>query len=280
MTSSRRSCSKSTSMSGGSLRSLRYEALEQHVHPHRIDLGDAERETHRRVGRRAAALAEDAARAGEADDVVHGQEKRLVAEFGNQRQFVLDLLVHFPRRALRPAPARALHGQLAQPARWRVAFRHQLARILVLQLAEIEACSARRCAAIVRAVPSDRSPSSAVRVRRWRSPFGNSQAPASPMVTRWRMAVSVSCTMRRRRCMHVHVAGGEQGQAELFPQCRQRLQARTVIGAAVQFHRQPGAFAEQGVQPFGLASGSGVLDGIHKASAPGKPLARSARVRW
>ena len=39
---------------------LRDEALEQHAHPRRIDLGDAERVADRRVGRRAAALAEDA----------------------------------------------------------------------------------------------------------------------------------------------------------------------------------------------------------------------------
>jgi hypothetical protein len=41
ITSSRRSCSKSTSMSGGS-RARRDEALEQQVVLRRIDLGDAE----------------------------------------------------------------------------------------------------------------------------------------------------------------------------------------------------------------------------------------------
>ena len=65
-----------------------------------IDLGDAEREAHRRVGRRTATLAKDAARAREADDVVHGQEERFVAEFGDQRQFVFDLSVYFRRRAV------------------------------------------------------------------------------------------------------------------------------------------------------------------------------------
>ena len=50
------------------------EALEQQIVQARIDLGDAEAEAHRRVRRRAAALAEDVLRARVADDVVDGEE--------------------------------------------------------------------------------------------------------------------------------------------------------------------------------------------------------------
>jgi hypothetical protein len=49
---------------------LRDEALEEQGRTRRIDLGDAERVADRRVGRRAAPLAENFARAGKADEVV------------------------------------------------------------------------------------------------------------------------------------------------------------------------------------------------------------------
>jgi hypothetical protein len=37
--------------------------------------------------------------AREAHDVVHGEEVHLVAQLGDQRQFVLDLLLHLVRHA-------------------------------------------------------------------------------------------------------------------------------------------------------------------------------------
>jgi hypothetical protein len=67
----------------------RNEALEQHFHAGRVHLGDAQRVAHRRVRRRAAPLTEDAAAAGEADDVVHGEEVRLVPEFLDERELML-----------------------------------------------------------------------------------------------------------------------------------------------------------------------------------------------
>ena len=71
---------------------LRDEALEQHAHARRVDLGDAERIADGRVGRRAAALAEDAPRARERDDVVDGEEVGLVFQLRDQRELVLDQL--------------------------------------------------------------------------------------------------------------------------------------------------------------------------------------------
>ena len=91
----------------------RDETLEQHAHARRIDFGDAERIAHRGVRRRTAALAEDVRAAREAHDVVHGEEVRLVVEFGDQREFVLD-------EGLRPCPARpresAARGRLGERA--------------------------------------------------------------------------------------------------------------------------------------------------------------------
>ena len=96
-------------MSGGSLRSLRDEALEQHAHARRIDLGDADAETHDRVRRAAAALAEDVLRLREAHDVGDGQEVVLVLQFADQLELVLDLRLApwpaCPCGQRRPAPS-------------------------------------------------------------------------------------------------------------------------------------------------------------------------------
>jgi hypothetical protein len=83
------------------------EALEQQV-LRRVHLGDAQAVAHRRIGRRAPALAQDAAAARKAHDVVHGEEVHLVAQIGDQRQLVLHLLAHRGRHALRVAHAGAL----------------------------------------------------------------------------------------------------------------------------------------------------------------------------
>ena len=59
-----------------------------------IDLGDPECPAHDRVGCRAPSLAQDAAAAGEAHDVMYGEEIGLEAEFRDQREFVFNLRAH------------------------------------------------------------------------------------------------------------------------------------------------------------------------------------------
>jgi hypothetical protein len=80
MTSSRRWCSKSMSMSGGSLRSALMKRSKSSEARFGVDLGDAQAVAHERVGRAAAALAQDALVARPAHDVGHGEEVRLVLE--------------------------------------------------------------------------------------------------------------------------------------------------------------------------------------------------------
>src|SRR5690606_40219842 len=58
---------------------LGQEAFEQQAHARRVDGGDPEHVADHGVGGRTAALAQDPARAREADDVVHGEEVGLVA---------------------------------------------------------------------------------------------------------------------------------------------------------------------------------------------------------
>jgi hypothetical protein len=70
------------------------EALEQQVDALGIDLGDAETEAHRRIGRRAAPLAQNLFLAGEADDVVDGEEVGRVLQLGNQLELAVETLPH------------------------------------------------------------------------------------------------------------------------------------------------------------------------------------------
>ncbi len=76
----------------------------------RIDLGDAQAEAHGGIRRRAAPLGEDAPRAREAHDVVHGEEVGRVVQGGDQRQLVVDGGGDRVRNRLPEAPARALPG--------------------------------------------------------------------------------------------------------------------------------------------------------------------------
>ena len=104
----------------------------------RVQLGDAEAEAHRRVGRGTTALAKDAAAAGEADDVVDGEEEVLVAKLGDQRKLLGDGLGGLFRHAVRPALAGAAFHEPAQMRRWGGVVRHQFAGIFVAQFAEAE----------------------------------------------------------------------------------------------------------------------------------------------
>jgi len=69
----------------------RQEALEQQVHPHRVDRGDPQRVADRGVGGRAAPLAEDPALVAEADDLPHRQEVAAVVELVDHRQLAVEL---------------------------------------------------------------------------------------------------------------------------------------------------------------------------------------------
>ena len=156
------------------------EALEQHFAARGVDLGDEERVADGRVRRRAASLAQDAARARERDDVVHGEEIRLVGELGDQRELVLDERAHVrgnARAAERAVAGKQRRGigvggaivripvtrtitpptpivpviplrepaldQLAQPRRRRFSRRHDLLRVFVAQLVERKAAALR-----------------------------------------------------------------------------------------------------------------------------------------
>ena len=79
----------------------RDEALEQQPAAHRIDRGDAQAVAHRRIGRRAAALAEDVLRARVAHDVVDGEKIGRVVARRDQGELVGEAFAHLVVDALR-----------------------------------------------------------------------------------------------------------------------------------------------------------------------------------
>src|ERR1700692_920577 len=77
------------------------EALEQQTLPNGIDRGNAETVEHRRMGGGAAALSEDALRAGKADDRFDGQKVWGILQPLDQIEFVPDLRGDIVGKAVR-----------------------------------------------------------------------------------------------------------------------------------------------------------------------------------
>ena len=92
------------------------EPLEQQLVGDRVDVGDAEGVTDRRIGRRSPALGQDAVLPAEPGDVVHHQEVARKVELGNGSQLVFDLFVcpACPLGRSVPVPG-ARHDQVPQP---------------------------------------------------------------------------------------------------------------------------------------------------------------------
>ena len=114
------------------------EALEQQVDAIGIDLGDAQAKADRRIGRRAAALAQDALAASKADDVVDGEEVARIVEVGDEFELVPQCGAHLVRHAARVAKGCALPGQQPELGLRGAAAGNGLVRVLVAQLVEAE----------------------------------------------------------------------------------------------------------------------------------------------
>ena len=91
------------------------EALDQHLHPGRVHLDDAQHEADGRICGRTAPLAENAPATCKAHDVVNREEVGLITQVGNQHQLMLNQPNDPFGRPLRPAPAQPFLGQVAQP---------------------------------------------------------------------------------------------------------------------------------------------------------------------
>ena len=234
----------------------RDETLEQHAHAGRVDLGDAQAVTDRRVGRRAAALAQDAPAAGELDDIVDGQEVGFVAQLLDQGQFFFDLgaqggrngVLTPPALPASPALADAGLGELPQVSDRAHALGHHFARVAVVELLEAETAAlgdghARRqqfagkqlCQAFARAQVALAAGQGAIAELRHRAAMADGRQRVVQHAPRAQV--------------HLYVTAGSQGQPGRLRSGLQPLQAAGVVRPQAQACGQPAAPREIRSQP-------------------------------
>src|SRR5882724_4268846 len=128
------------------------KALEQQLHPDRIDCGYSKRVAHSAVGRRAATLNENVLIAAKVDDVPDDQKVTRKMELLDQRQLAIDLLKRslVRRHSVRAvvAPSRALIGALAKERVHRLAVGYGILRELIAEILEREAKSRGKLASV------------------------------------------------------------------------------------------------------------------------------------
>ena len=249
------------------------EALEQGIAIGRIDLGDTQAVADRRVGRRAAALAEDAALACEADQVVDGQEVRLVAQFVDEIELMQELPAHAVGNPLGVASGCALPGLLAQVTGRRMARRHDLVGVFVAQFIQAE------CAAI--------GDAHGLGEQRARIELRQAQARAKVLlcvggqrVATLRDALAQAnggqdIVQRLARApVHFDLADGRAGQVVARRSLQAALAQARLSGAVQTADADPGAQGEMACKPVCLGvdvfrAGAGI--GYQDSQAPGDP---------
>ena len=117
----------------------RDETLEEQVVFCRIDLSDAEAETHARIRRRAPPLGEDPPGAGKAHDIVHGEKVRRIAELPDQGELVPQRGLHLVGNGFAEAFPRALAGKMFERFLRRIESGAGFLRIFVAQIIKGEA---------------------------------------------------------------------------------------------------------------------------------------------
>ena len=218
------------------------KALEQQIATMRVYRGDAQAVADRRIGRRAAPLAENADAARIAHDVMHGEKVHLVLLVLDQRQFFVQLIAHFPGNALGIASRRALPGQPVQGLRGRHAGKHALLRIVVADLVQAEAAAPgqlqRRLQhgpGIERSQPQTRAQMPLGIGLQRKAAFGH----GAPQADR---RDHILQGLARAR-MHMDIAAGQQAQPQRRARLLQGLQPQAVVGRQVQLHTQPEVFS-------------------------------------
>jgi hypothetical protein len=183
---------------------------------------------------------------------VHGEEVGLVAEIGDQRELVLDLIPELRADAIGPASADTLLGQRAQiPARGH-ARRHELLGILVAELFEGEVATRGDVDALLEELPGIEP--------------GEALAAAETPFT---VGIQIQARVRDgaaeadgaqgilqhspRAAVHVHVPGRREGQARPRSQTPAGRETRPVVPAAEALHGEPRPGRKTLRHPAGLA---------------------------
>ena len=172
----------------------------------------------------------------------------LVAQLADQGQLVLDQCLHRGGNALRPAAPRALVGHLAQVAGGRVAARHHLVRVLVLQRVQAEMTALRHTQGLGQQLGGKgvRQAQPGAQVL-----LGAALQRMATFRERLADARGRQHVLQRlaRAHMHVHIAHGHQGQRRQFRQGAQAVQPELIIQAAQLLHPDPAPACELPQRP-------------------------------
>ncbi len=187
-------------------------------------------------------------RARELHDIVHGQEKRLELELGDQTQFVFDVGAHGGRDARRPALRAAPHRQRVQMTRRGGAGRHDFLGVFVAQFFETESAAFRDLQRLrqqgcgVEFAQALHRAQATLAVRKHGIARGLQRLPQTNRRQHILQGAAAAA-------MHMHVARGHAGQPQRFAQRFERLQTAHVEAAGQQFHAYPQASLESFAQP-------------------------------
>ena len=236
---------------GGLITFARDESPEQQLRLRRINLGNAECVTHRRIGRRTPPLAQDALPARELDDVMDGEEVGLVAQFGDQFELLPDLLRHFVWHAARIAHLKPLLDLGAQIGGRRLAGRHDLLGVFVAQFVEretAEAGNAHRLGEQFRRIEL-RQPQP-----RAQMPFAVGEQRMPRRIDRHIQAQRRQGVLQRPSAahVHVHVAGRHQRQVGGGREHGQRGKPFVVVRGQMAFAGNPAACRKRRRQPAAI----------------------------
>ena len=124
------------------------EALEQQGVLDRVDRGDSQTKAHRRIGRRAAPLAQDRrlATAREINHFFDGQKVLCEVLFADQGKFLAQRFGHFLRHPVRIVPRRPLPGQPFEIALRIESVGIAFTRVFIAQFLKAEAARIRQFA--------------------------------------------------------------------------------------------------------------------------------------
>jgi hypothetical protein len=227
------------------------EPLEQEVVAFGIDRCDAEDVADRGVGGRPPSLAQDFPAACEADDRVHGEEVRRIFEPLDQREFMIELFLHFAGQALGISVLYAVPGELLQGLLRRQLGHRPLFRILVGEFVQSE-----------RAAGSDLGrPGYGVRIarkkpghlfRRLEVSVRMPLAPEADVVDGGAIPDARHDVLKDApvRFVEEHVVGRDRRHAEARRHVRQVVDPQLVVRPAAQRQRHVGAVAEPVRGPF------------------------------
>ncbi len=240
---------------------LRDEALEQHGAAIRVDLGDEQAVAHGGIGRRAAALAQDAVAARELHEIVHGQEIVFVGKLGDQYELLLDQRLRARRHAVGPALLRAREHQPAQPGRRCHARGHDFLGVFVAQFPEREGTALCDTHAFGQ---QRRRVEAAQLFERAQVALGIGGKARAQLLHRGVQADRAQRVGERLALRDVHLdpAAGDHRQAEPGGELVEAQVALLLVGAEQQFDPEPEPPGEQGAECLALA-----LQGLDRGGA-------------